>query len=221
MTGPHGEDASPAPCFVGRRSAALDPPRTARSRPTPTRPPGSTVDERAPPRCVLSTGASYRPEHPLGHITKGRIAPDSVGPSAHASTPKVPVKGSFRPCLGPVLAPFWPPIGPRIGPHVAAQPMCPSCPPRGPVHSPLMLRTVAATRYVTPFREGGSLPGLVRGGRRRPLRRQVPRRRAGRQGAGCRGDRGRAGTRARPPGPGAGPRGARRPARAPASRTGR
>ncbi|ATE53220.1 hypothetical protein CNX65_07890 [Actinosynnema pretiosum] len=30
-----------------------------------------------------------------------------------------------------------------------------------PVNSPTGLRTVAATRYVTPFREGGSLPGLV------------------------------------------------------------
>ena len=44
---------------------------------------------------------------------------------------------------------------------------------------PAVLRTVTATRYVTPLREGGSLPAHRRGRRRRPLRPQVPRRRAG------------------------------------------
>src|ERR1035437_6747134 len=37
------------------------------------------------------------------------------------------------------------------------------CPPPRPAPTrtlPGMLRTVTATRYVTPFREGGSLPGL-------------------------------------------------------------
>ena len=57
-----------------------------------------------------------------------------------------------------------------------------------------------ATRYVTPLREGGSLPGDRGGRRRRAVRPQVPRRGAGHQGAGG-GDRGRrAGARARPAG---------------------
>ena len=43
---------------------------------------------------------------------------------------------------------------------------------------PAVLRTVTATRYVTPLREGGSLPGDRGGRRRRPLRPEVPRRRA-------------------------------------------
>ena len=33
---------------------------------------------------------------------------------------------------------------------------------------PVMLRTVVATRYVTPLREGGSLPALVEADARRP-----------------------------------------------------
>ena len=93
-----------------------------------------------------------------------------VGPSAHASTPKVPVKGSFRPCLGPPFGPGL--VAPRIGPPLAplARVLAPALAWAGPVGReqpattartlPVMLRTVAATRYVTPFREGGSLPGL-------------------------------------------------------------
>ena len=45
------------------------------------------------------------------------------------------------------------------------------------------LRSVRATRYVTAFREGGSLPGPRRGRRRRPVRREVPGRGAGSAGA--------------------------------------
>ena len=81
----------------------------------------------------------------------------------------------------------------------------------------LSLRTVTATRYVTPLREGGSLPGLRRGRRRRPVRRQVPRRRPGPEGARRRADRRRARPRARPAGAGDRPRRARpgaRPGRA-------
>ena len=58
------------------------------------------------------------------------------------------------------------------------------------------LRAVRATRYVTAFREGGSLPGPRRGRRRRPVRREVPRRRPGparpRRGVARRRDRPRA-----------------------------
>ena len=52
------------------------------------------------------------------------------------------------------------------------------------------VRTVAATRYVTPLREGGSLPALVET-TTRALRAEVPRRRAGAESAGRRGGRGR------------------------------
>ena len=58
-----------------------------------------------------------------------------------------------------------------------------------------LIRTVTATRYVAPLREGGSLPGHRRGRRPRHLRLQVPRRRPGAQGAGRRGGRRRAGPR--------------------------
>ena len=81
---------------------------------------------------------------------------------------------------------------------------------------PAVLRTVTATRYVTPLREGGSLPAHRGGRRRRPVRAQVPRRGAGAEGAGG-GDRGRrAGPRARAAGAGAGARSSstRRSARA-------
>ena len=46
---------------------------------------------------------------------------------------------------------------------------------------PAVLRTVTATRYVTPLREGGLAAGARRGRRRRPVRAQVPRRGAGRR----------------------------------------
>ena len=74
-----------------------------------------------------------------------------------------------------------------------------------------MLRTVQATRYVAPLREGGSLPGARRGRRRRPLRPQVPRRGPGPEGARGGGRRRRAGARARPAGPRARPRRASTP----------
>ena len=66
-----------------------------------------------------------------------------------------------------------------------------------------VIPTVAVTRYVTPLREGGILPGHRRGRRPRHLRLQVPRRRPGPAGAGRRGDR----RRARRAGSGCAPRG--------------
>ena len=51
----------------------------------------------------------------------------------------------------------------------------------------MALRHVTATRYVLPLREGGSLPGLVEADDLGHLRREVPRRRPGPQGAGRRG----------------------------------
>ena len=42
-----------------------------------------------------------------------------------------------------------------------------------------MLRTIRATRYVTPLREGGSLPAIVEADDLRPVRREVSRRRTG------------------------------------------
>ena len=78
---------------------------------------------------------------------------------------------------------------------------------------PAVLRTVTATRYVTPLREGGSMPGHRGGRRRRAVRPEVPRGGAGHEGA-----RGRAGgrrgrPRARAAGARAGVRGARPGAR--------
>ena len=51
------------------------------------------------------------------------------------------------------------------------------------------MRQVRATRYVTPLREGGSLPGIVEADDLGHLRLQVPRRRPGAAGAGGRGRR--------------------------------
>ena len=48
------------------------------------------------------------------------------------------------------------------------------------------MRTVTATRYVTPLREGGSLPAIVEADDFGTLRGQVPRRGPGREGAGGR-----------------------------------
>ena len=79
------------------------------------------------------------------------------------------------------------------------------------------LPTVAVTRYVTPLREGGSLPGHRRGRRPRHLRLQVPRRRPGPPGAGRRGHRRRAGPADRAAHAAAG-RPRARPPRSPATR---
>ena len=113
VTGPHGEDASPAPCFAGRRSAALDPPRTARSRPTPTRPPGSTVDERAPRRCVLSTGASYPLNIPW--VPSRRAEWHLI--SWDLRRMLAPLKYLSRARFDRAWAPLWPRCWPRIGPR--------------------------------------------------------------------------------------------------------
>ena len=82
------------------------------------------------------------------------------------------------------------------------------------------LRTIEATRYVTPLREGGSLPALVEASDDGPVRAQVPWRRPGAEGA-RRGDRGRrARACARLPRAGARARGARSGARARGARPG-
>ena len=77
-----------------------------------------------------------------------------------------------------------------------------------------------ATRYVTPLREGGSLPALVEADDDGLYVAEVPRRRAGAEGARRGGDRRRAGARARVAGAGARARRARPGARAHRARPG-
>src|SRR5665811_869028 len=88
--------------------------------------------------------------------TARRIRAPGVRPSTGSdglilTRGRVRVTASLRSCVS---------CGRRL---MEAAPEGRPCPPPRPAPTrtlPGMLRTVTATRYVTPFREGGSLPGL-------------------------------------------------------------